>query len=65
MIVYVCKTSLKIEDETWLWTQLNEWLKRYWITKLLPVFEDEQKAIEFCWKNWYLIMWQDDIKTNQ
>ena len=60
MIVYIWKKPLKIE--WWfLLKDLEEQMKIHWITILLPVFEDKQKAIDFYWEDWFFIMGQSSI----
>jgi len=56
MIVYLGKTPLLANwDSAWL---LKKAIKEHSIISVLPLFDDEAKAIEFCGKDWYLKMAQ-------
>lgn len=58
MIIYIGNLPIKIE-----WALLNilsEEMERNWITWLMPLFEDRQKAIDFCGKDWYLLLSRKD-----
>ena len=57
MIVYVGKYNLKIEW-TFIDNELKKEYEKHWIISILPVFDNEDKAIEFCWKWGYILMAQ-------